>query len=57
MKNETKQVIPIFIAVVTLLAIGAVGEMFVSLFQKSKEQFKEKEDSHEYSLEVAPSYQ
>jgi len=57
MKHDTKKVIPIFVAVVTLLAIGAVGEMIVSLFQRSKEFFSSNESCNEHTFEVAPSYQ
>ncbi len=55
MKKQGTLILPIFIAVVSLLAIGAVGETVASLFEKvrnfsfSHASEEEREHSLEYS--------
>jgi len=51
---ENKKIVPIFIAVVTLLFIGAVGEQLHSLFQKLTSFGKIKKTAQNNSTELAP---
>jgi hypothetical protein len=53
MKKVNIMVAPIFIVVVSLLAVGAVGELFQSMFAKAKSHTNEHEASYEGEAEVA----
>jgi hypothetical protein len=53
MKKTNILVAPLFASVVVLLSVGAVGELFVSLFAKSKEKITNTEVSTESTLEAA----
>jgi hypothetical protein len=53
MKKTNVLVAPLFASVVLLLSVGAIGELFVSLFTKSKETLTNKETTTEGSLETA----
>ncbi len=55
MKKQNASILPIFVAVVSLLAIGAIGESIVSLFEKARNfsfaqtPEEEREQTLEYS--------
>jgi len=53
MKKTNVLVAPLFASVVLLLSVGAIGELFVSLFTKSKETLKNTETTTETALETA----
>jgi hypothetical protein len=53
MKKVNIMVAPIFIVVVSLLAVGAVGELFQSMFSKAKSYANENEATYEGEVEVA----
>jgi len=53
MKKVNIMVAPIFMVVVSLLAVGAVGELFASMFSKAKSGQSEQESSFEGELEAA----
>ena len=53
MKKMNILMAPLFAAVVMLLSIGALGELFMSLFSKVKSLLTSKSISTESSLETA----
>ena len=57
MQKQDKKILPIFMVVVALLAIGAVGELFVSIVEKLKATIslkpKENVTSEELALQKA----
>ena len=56
MKKTNILVAPLFASVVLLLSVGAVGELFASLFSKSKEKLTNKETSNEKTLETVKQH-
>ncbi len=54
MEKSNKKVLPIFIAVVLLLIVGAIGESITSMFEKIKGFFKESQTTQQTELELAP---
>jgi len=57
MQKQDKKILPIFMVVVALLAIGAIGELFVSIVEKLKAtvslKTKENVTSEELALQKA----
>jgi hypothetical protein len=53
MKKVNIMVAPIFLVVISLLAVGAVGELFQSMFAKAKSHANEHEVSYEGEAELA----
>ncbi len=56
MKKTNILVAPLFASVVVLLSVGAVGELFGSLFAKSKEKLANKETTSENALETVKQH-
>ncbi len=53
MKNTNIMMTPLFAAVVVLLSVGAVGELFLSLFSKLKSKVSQTSSTTENALERA----
>ena len=53
MKKTNMMMAPLFATVVMLLSVGAIGELFLSLFSKLKSMISQTSTSTENSLERA----